>query len=76
MRYIPSISLFMMIPVSGTITLLPKSRLIVVISEMARPVWSTAAMCDVPGLGVSAMSLLLQEEGDTYVLRLSSPSGS
>lgn len=37
MEYRPSISLFMMIPVSGTRTWLPKRRLMVVIAEIARP---------------------------------------
>jgi hypothetical protein len=47
---VPSISLFIMMPVSGTMTLLPKRRLIVVMAEMARPEWSIVAMCEVPGL--------------------------
>lgn len=34
----PFISLFMMIPVSGTISRLPNSRLIVVVREIANPV--------------------------------------
>lgn len=36
--HLPFISLFMMIPVSGTSTWLPKYKLIVVITEIARPV--------------------------------------
>lgn len=47
---IPFISLFMMIPVSGTMIWLPNSRLIVVITEIARPVWSATAIWEVPGL--------------------------
>lgn len=45
-----SISLFMMTPVSGTMSLLPKRRFIVEMEEIAKPVASAVAMCDVPGL--------------------------
>lgn len=41
---IPFISLFMMIPVSGTMIWLPNSKLTVLIDETARPVWSAEAM--------------------------------
>jgi hypothetical protein len=34
----------MMMPVSGTMTLLPKSRLIVVMAVIAKPEWSAVAM--------------------------------
>jgi hypothetical protein len=46
----PFISLFMMIPVSGIMTWLPKMRLIVLVIEMARPPLSIETMWDVPGL--------------------------
>jgi hypothetical protein len=41
--HLPFISLFMIIPVSGTSTWLPKNKLIVVITEIARPLWSAVA---------------------------------
>jgi hypothetical protein len=43
------ISLFMMTPVSGTMTRLPKRVLIVVVREMAMPDLSVTTMCEVPG---------------------------
>lgn len=46
----PFISLFMMMPVSGIMTWLPKIRLIVLVIEMARPPLSIETMWDVPGL--------------------------
>jgi hypothetical protein len=47
---VPFISLFIMIPVSGTSTWLPNRVLIVVMTEIAMPVWSAVAMWEVPGL--------------------------
>ena len=44
------ISLFMMTPVSGTTSWLPKSRLTVVVSEMAIPEASAVTMWEVPCL--------------------------
>lgn len=75
--YEPSISLFMMMPVSGTTSLLPKRRLIVVMAEIARPEWSTVATWDVPGLHYCKMRVLRKKEsGETYVSKLSNPAGS
>ena len=37
-------------PVSGTMTFDPKRVFIVVVVEIARPVWSTTEICEVPGL--------------------------
>lgn len=45
------ISLFMMTPVSGTMSWEPKRRLTVVVREMAIPVESAVTTWDVPGLG-------------------------
>lgn len=50
---IPSISLFITTPVSGTMTLDPKRVLTVVIVEIASPEWSATVICDVPGLDLS-----------------------
>ena len=47
---IPFISLFIITPVSGTMTREPKNRLIVVVSENARPEASAIATWDVPCL--------------------------
>jgi hypothetical protein len=47
----------MITPVSGTMRWLPKSRLIVVITEIARPVWSAAAIWEVPGLMQSQLKV-------------------
>lgn len=47
-----SISLFKMTPVSGTISRDPKIVLIVVVSDMLRPVSSAATMWDVPGVSM------------------------
>ena len=48
------ISLFIIIPVSGTMTCEPNKRFIDVVIEMARPEESAATMCEVPGvLGTS-----------------------
>ena len=44
------ISLFMMMPVSGTMRREPKVRLMVLVEEMARPEASAVDMWDVPGL--------------------------
>ena len=44
------ISLFMMMPVSGTMSCEPKRRLIVVVRDMASPDSSMTLMCDVPGV--------------------------
>lgn len=44
----PFISLFMITPVSGTMTWEPKKRLMVVVSERARPEESAATMWEVP----------------------------
>lgn len=38
------ISLFMITPVAGTMSWEPKRVLMVLVSEMARPVWSAVAM--------------------------------
>lgn len=46
--YLPFISLFIMIPVSGIITLLPKIVLIVEVRAMVRPLLSDATLADVP----------------------------
>lgn len=40
----------MTMPVSGTMTFDPKSVFTVVVVEIARPVWSTTEMWEVPGL--------------------------
>ena len=45
-----SISLFMMMPVSGTMRREPKVRLMVLVEEMARPEASAVEICEVPGL--------------------------
>ncbi len=59
--YEPSISLFMIMPVSGTTSLLPKRRLIVVMAEIARPEWSIVTRCDVPGLQGCKMRTVRQK---------------
>lgn len=59
-------------PVSGTTSLLPKRRLIVVMAEIARPEWSTVAMWDVPGLHYCKMRALRKKEsgGDIRIQAL------
>ena len=52
--FVPAISLFMMTPVSGTIILEPKKRLIVVVKEVAMPEESAVTMWEVPWLCGSA----------------------
>ena len=47
---VPAISLFMMTPVSGTIILEPKKRLIVVVKEVAMPEESAVTTWEVPWL--------------------------
>ena len=44
------ISLFMMTPVSGTMTREPKRRLMVVVSETAMPLASLVTTAEVPGV--------------------------
>ena len=48
MGYVPAISLFMTMPVSGIITLEPKKRLIVVVKDVAIPEESAVTTWDVP----------------------------
>lgn len=47
---IPFISLFMMTPVSGTMSCEPNRRFTVVVREMAMPDASAVTTCEVPGL--------------------------
>lgn len=46
------ISSFMITPVSGTMSLLPKRRFTVVVRLMARPARSVETMWEVPGLRI------------------------
>ena len=50
-------------PLSGTITRLPKRRLIEVVAEIASPDESTLAMCDVPGLPSTNQHLGIEAMG-------------
>ena len=73
------ISLFMMIPVSGTISWEPKKVLTVVVIEMAIASLSVVTICAVPGLlciNDQSITILRALKDSTYVGIISSPAGS
>ena len=72
---VPFISLFMITPVSGTMTPEPKKILIVVVIDNARSDESAVTMCDVPWLANQHV-IFSRNKDETYDSWLSKPSGS